>query len=630
MTAFRPAFRRRLSCLAAAATLLCASSMSWAQQPQETSFDELVKHWDLGKESTQRNPMLERASAAMNAIKRMELPEASKSINEALQLDAHNSYLHFFNGFIYHLQARRGDTQKYEMALEGYRQALRMDASNWIAQEFLGLALLDSKQFADAKEQFAEVLLMAPESAVSVYGLMVSAYMSGDPVTACAMADTYGKVASLDDPAFLRSSASVYASCGEFDMAAKMRNALAALRPNLTEAQAIDRRIGQWKSVFGKEGGATPTMLKARYTQAADPAPASPPPAAPADQPSAPPPAAPAATPAAMQAAMLAAMPPDDGSPRMVLVDVVLVTTQEIVGTSQGINLLNALALQLGSASTPAYANSYHRSGTDVGTVITHALTVPALAYSLNIANANNTVNEVLARPTLAAIEGQPSEFFNGTNLNAAVVSTNSLGNAQAVPVDKRFGVRLAVTPNFLPNGMVKMKVEAQRTFLNANVNSVGFAYRLEISETSSNANVVMRLGDTLVLSGLSEKEADSSRTGVPVLQDVPLVQYLFSNKLKNDFQRSVLILITPRAPVYTSRAERPGQSPAVSESMKAVREKFGFGARTPANVESILNHLRSTNLFREFRQGDVSLERWDRMGSTLDRLVQAFSFLYY
>jgi pilus assembly protein CpaC len=235
----------------------------------------------------------------------------------------------------------------------------------------------------------------------------------------------------------------------------------------------------------------------------------------------------------------------------------------------------------------------------------------------------------VLARPTLAAIEGLPSEFFSGTNLNAAVVSTNSLGNASAVPVDKRFGVKLAVTPSFLPNGMVKLKVDAQRTFLNANVDSAGFAYRLEISETSSNANVVMNLGDTLVLSGLSEKESSSSRNGVPFLQDVPVAQYLFSTKRKSDFQRSVLILITPRAPLYTSRSES-GQSAAMKSSMQAMREKLGFSGRTPSNIELILTHLKTTNLFREFRQGDVSLERWDRMHSTGDRLNQALEFLYY
>ena len=308
-----------------------------------------------------------------------------------------------------------------------------------------------------------------------------------------------------------------------------------------------------------------------------------------------------------------------------------MVSTQELITTSKGINLLNALTLQLGSSSAAAYSeNLNYNQETGVGTTtITRALTVPALAYSLNIANANNTVNEVLARPTLAAIEGMPSEFFSGTNLNAGALLTNSLGNPSVIPVDKRFGVKLAVTPSFLPNGKVKLKVDAQRTFLNADVDTAGFAYRLEISETTANANVVMNMGDTLVLSGLSEKESSSSRTGVPVLQDVPVIQYLFSTKRKSDFQRSVLILITPRSPLFTSKSER-GQTPAAAQSMKALREKMGFSDRTPSNVESILNHLKTTELFREFRQGDVSLERWDRMHSTGDRLRQALEFLYY
>ncbi|MGC4060188.1 MAG: hypothetical protein QM749_04790 [Aquabacterium sp.] len=55
---------------------------------------------------------------------------------------------------------------------------------------------------------------------------------------------------------------------------------------------------------------------------------------------------------------------------------------------------------------------------------ITRAVTIPALSYPVNITNANSSVNEVLARPTLAAIENMPSEFFSGTNLSAGVVSS--------------------------------------------------------------------------------------------------------------------------------------------------------------------------------------------------------------
>lgn len=588
-------------CLAVA---LCFSSVSWAQA-QEKSFVEMVNKYVVIPPGEPESEMLAKAAVAVNFIKRMELPQASKAINEALQLDARNTYLHFFNGFVYHLQARQGDTQKNEMAVEGYQQALRIDPSNWIAQEFLGLAYMDLKKFDLAKGQFSDVLLISPDSTVSIYGLMVASYMTGDPVTACAMADQFSKSSLEPHAGFIRSSISVYASCGDFDKADRMRLELGKLNREQADVQSVDRRLAQWKTFYRthEPSGRLEDIVVSQASQSA-------------------------ADPGGARAPEVV----DDGTPSMVMVDVVMVSTQELIATSKGINLLNALTLQLGAANgVAAYSESLnYNQGTGVGTTtITRALTVPALAYSLNIANANNTVNEVLARPTLAAIEGMPSEFFSGTNLNAGALLTNSLGNPSVIPVDKRFGVKLAVTPSFLPNGKVKLKVDAQRTFLNADVDSAGFAYRLEISETTASANVVMNLGDTLVLSGLSEKESSSSRTGVPVLQDVPVVQYLFSTKRKSDFQRSVLILITPRSPVFTSKSER-GQTPAAAQSMKALREKMGFSDRTPSNVESILNHLKTTELFREFRQGDVSLERWDRMHSTGDRLRQALEFLYY
>ncbi len=615
------------------ALMLCAAS-PWPALASDDSFAQSVGQFVTLPAAAPASDMLQRAVAAVTHIKKMELPQASNAINEALQLDARNSYLHFFNGFIYHLQARQGDTQKREMAIEGYEQALRLDPGNWIAQEFLGLAQMDKKQFEPAKHQFAEVLLLNPDSTISIYGLMVASYMTGDAVTACAMADQFRKTARAADASFIRSSVSVYASCREFDKANTMRQELVRLGGERGDLDNVDRRVSQWKAFFrraqsagdGHEAAMQPVSLG---RVAADGARQSATAAAPLVLAQATPSQSPAPTGATMPADADAARTENDGTPRMVLVDVVLVSTQELITTAKGINLLNALSLQLGSGTAPAFSRSFNSAAAEAGTVITRALTVPALAYSLNIANANNMLNEVLARPTLAAMEGLPSEFFSGTNLSAAVVSTSALGATSAVPVEKRFGVKLAVTPAFLPNGMVRMKVEALRTFLNANTDSAGFAYRLEISETSANANVVMRLGDTLVLSGLSEKESSSSRTGVPGVQDVPLVQYLFSSKRSSDFQRSVLILITPRAPVYTSKAETAAGGVA-TDSMKAVRERFGFSARTPSNVESILNHLKTTELFREFRQGDVSLERWDRLRSTSDRLRQALDFLYY
>lgn len=574
---------------------------------------------------TATNPALHAAKAmdAVDFIQRMELPRANKAINEALQLDARNSQLHFLNGFIYHLQARQGDSQKNEMAIEGYQQALRIDRSNWIAQEFLGLAYMDLKQFENAKASFSDVLMMTPDSTVSLYGLMGASYLTGDAMTACAMADQFQKAITEPHEGFIFSSISVYASCGKFDQADQMRLALGKLirKPADIELKRVDQRLAQWKSFYHQNA---PSSGAGTLTLAHDERPA------PAD----------AATgsntvPGAAQAPSNSSSVTDSASnagPRTVLVDVVLVSTQDLVSTAKGVNLLNALTLQLGSATAPAYswAKSSPRVNNvvgDVSTTITRAVTIPALTYSLNIANASSSLNEVLARPTLAAMEGMPSEFFSGTNLSMGVVSTSSQGGTTIVPVEKRFGIRLAVIPTFLPNGRVQLKVDAQRTALNSTADNPGVSYHIEIAETTANANVVMQLGETLVLSGLSEKATANTRDGVPVLQDLPVVQYLFSRKHTNDIQRSVLILITPRAPVYTAAI---AQGTQLSVDTQALRDKFGLNGSTPSSVEAILSRLKTNDLFREFRQGDVALERWESTQSTGDRLRQALGFIYY
>ena len=591
----------KIGCISASLVVtLLFSSSSWAQS-QDGSFEEIAKNMVLTPSGEPASQMLAKATVAVDLIKKMELPQASKAINEALQLDVQNTYLHFLNGFIYHLQGRYGDAQKYAMAIEGYQQALRLDPGNWIAQEFLGLAFLDTKQYGQAKGEFAGALLMSPESTVSIYGMMVASYMTGDPAMACAMADQFKKLSPAPDAGFIRTSASVYASCGNFEKADLMRIELGKFNDEHSNVEKLDQRLAQWKSLYRipVQSAQPEALTNSGGTPSGDSH-------------------ANAETPATQS----------DGSPRMVLVDVVMIGTEELINTSQGVNLLNALTLQLGSATQAAFSRTFNSAAAaNAQTTITRAVTIPALAYSLNIANANSTTDAVLARPTLAAIEGLPSDFFSGTNMNAAVISVTSLGAASTIPVDKRFGVKLAVTPAFLANGKIQLKVNAERTTLNPAVNSAGFAYRLEIAETTTNANVVMNFGDTLILSGLSEKATSESRSGVPFLQDVPVVQYLFSSRNTVDYQHSVLILITPRLPAYAAKAVlSQSQSPAV----QALQEKLGLSTKYPSSAVSILDRLKKTEIFREFQQGDVSVARWDRMNSTGARLKQALGFLYY
>lgn len=567
---------------------------------------------------------LNRVASALDSAAALDFRQASQSINAALQMDARNSYLHFFNGFIYHMQARQGDSDKTDLAIEGYLQATRFDPSNWIAQEFLGLALMEQKQYARAQSAFAEVLVVRPDDSVVLARMLAASYMAGDSRTACAMADQLNLQKAAKTSSFQRHAVSVYAACGDFEKATSAQIAFEGLGNSAADVEQAGRRLSQWQSFFRSKAdrsdrlleGGVPGLVKTQFQNTG------------AQQ-----------NDGGRQSAMPNTAPSSSDS-RMILVDVVMVRTEDSVATTKGVNLLNALTLQFGSTSSAALSQNFSETnGVGGSTIVTRAISIPALAYSLNIANANSNLNEVLARPTLAAVDGLRSEFFSGTSLNAAVVSNGGVGAGSAISLEKRYGVKMSVLPQILPNGMVKLSIDASRTFLKPPSANIGFTYKLEISEILANANVVMRMGETLVLGGLSEKESTTNRDGVPGLQDVPGLQYLFSQQAKTDFQRSVLILITPRPATYTWQGASDGAAGSStksnpnntdSSSIDVLRARYSDWFKPHPNLASVFHHLSSTDLYREFRTGDVTLERWDRMDSTRQRLQQALGFLYY
>jgi hypothetical protein len=500
---------------------------------------------------------------------------------------------------------------------------------------------MEQKQYERAQAAFAEVLLMRPDDPVVLARMLAASYMARDAATACSIADRLGAQPDVDRETFLHAAVSVYGSCGEFDKAQAAQRLFERTPGKADEAREAGRRLGQWEAfhkgrnkagTLAGAGTLVPTQFNPNSGgfQPAD-----------NNQSGFNPNAQPGFNPGAPQGfnpgGQGQQMPVGGGSgTRMVLVDVVMVRTEDSISTSRGINLMSALSLQFGSSSSPAFSRNFTDSGGSSTTVLTRAVTVPALAYSLNLANANTSLNEVLARPTLAAVEGMRSEFFSGTSLNAAVVSSGSVGAGSAVSLEKRYGVKLSVLPQILPGGLIRLTIDASRTFLKPPSANIGFTYKLEISEILANANVVMRMGDTLVLGGLSEKESTTTRDGVPGVQDLPLVQYLFSQQAQTEYQKSVLILITPRPATYTwlsdeSRAAAAKEAGGeASASIDVLRARYSDWFKPYPNLASVFHHLNLADLYREFRTGDVKLERWDRMDTTRQRLKQALGFLYY
>lgn len=63
---------------------------------------------------------------------------------------------------------------------------------------------------------------------------------------------------------------------------------------------------------------------------------------------------------------------------------------------------------------------------------------------------------------------------------------------------------------------------------------------------------------------------------------------------------------------------------------MDALRARYGDWFEPYPNLTSVFHQLNYAGLYREFRTADVTLERWERMQGTRERLLQALEELYY
>ncbi len=144
-----------------------------------------------------------------------------------------------------------------------------------------------------------------------------------------------------------------------------------------------------------------------------------------------------------------------------------------------------------------------------------------------------------------------------------------------------------------------------------------------------------MQFGETLILSGLRERYASRGKSGVPVLQDIPVIQYLFSNNTESDYAHHVMIVITPRKPatIYEmdKRANDYKQSPKfqVEKEDSVGREAFKSLKSRRSNMEAILAKLQTSHYRHEFRTGDLSSRRF-AANPSLERVPQDLRQMSY
>ncbi len=317
------------------------------------------------------------------------------------------------------------------------------------------------------------------------------------------------------------------------------------------------------------------------------------------------------------------------GTPMMALMDVALVRSAEVASTNLGINLFDGLTYVLNqSKQVLKVATTTAGMATDTsGNVATDSVAItrqnsygtPAagITYSLNIANSLANRSIVLARPSLVVMDRQPSNTFAGNTVTFAL--PGGAGGGISSFMDKSSGVSLSLTPTFIDSDNLLLAVKASRSFIATLDKNASSGALLNLSKNSVSANVALKFGQTLILTGLNEKTVSSGSDGVPVLQDIPALQYLFRTSSDQTTTNVVLILITPRK-ITSDKEQIERALPVLNDYRGGAWKDFipqvkkqleADGGTAPSNLDELYRLQLINMMYLQFRAGDIRGADW-------------------
>ena len=153
-------------------------------------------------------------------------------------------------------------------------------------------------------------------------------------------------------------------------------------------------------------------------------------------------------------------------------------------------------------------------------------------------------LTDVQAEPMTTTVDNKEAELFSGNTISYLLTPPVPPGQIQSVApqiATANIGISLRVTPHVTANRQVLLDVYAEQQVLQE-VTAAG----PNTSKRNTTNQVLVADGETAVIGGLTQTQVVRTRTGIPLLMDLPGLGRLFSQTSVIERKQDLLILITP------------------------------------------------------------------------------------
>ncbi len=151
---------------------------------------------------------------------------------------------------------------------------------------------------------------------------------------------------------------------------------------------------------------------------------------------------------------------------------------------------------------------------------------------------------QILSEPKIFTSDNQEAEFFDGQDIPFVTDSqTNNNGNLVQSFDYRAVGIQLRIRPRIANNKDVDIRVNLELSSIVPGQTLFG-GFVVDRRETTT--QLILRDGQTVVISGIIRKEDSDITRKVSLLGDIPLLGALFTSKEKSVKSTELLVFITP------------------------------------------------------------------------------------
>ena len=163
------------------------------------------------------------------------------------------------------------------------------------------------------------------------------------------------------------------------------------------------------------------------------------------------------------------------------------------------------------------------------------------LELQLSALQQDNKIN-ILSSPSITTLDNQMAYTENGERVPYVSTSSSTSGTTQDVKFEDAV-LRLEIKPHVIGENNLKMEILVKKNEVDNTRNVLGNPY---IIKKETKTTLIVRDGETIVISGLTKQRTDRSESGIPWLKNIYGLGWLFKSLGTGESMEEVLIFITP------------------------------------------------------------------------------------